>query len=260
MRGLNGKVAIVTGGARSIGAAVVREFLLEGASVTIADILVDEGAALAAELGDNVHFAPTDLRSDEQLQSCVDQTVEKYGRIDFLINAAATYHDKGFDSSRADWTFTFDVNLFGGVVLFQKAHPYLAQSGAAAVVNFSSESAHAAQAKRWVYPCTKSAIEELTRSQALDVAKDNIRVNAVIPGWTWSTPIQKAHDQDPDYVDRLAAQFHMNGRIGTAEEVARAVMFLCSTDASLITGSMIPVDGGHASLGPQGTLELSPPQ
>src|SRR3546814_9722806 len=67
-------------------------------------------------------------------------------------------------------------------------------SGAGAVVNFSSESAHAAQAKRWVYPCTKAAIEELTRSQALDVAKDNIRVNAVIPGWTWSAPIKKAHE------------------------------------------------------------------
>src|SRR3546814_9399308 len=69
-------------------------------------------------------------------------------------------------------------------------------SGAGAVVNFSSESAHAAQAKRWVYPCTKAAIEELTRSQALDVAKDNIRVNAVIPGWTWSAPIKKARSEE----------------------------------------------------------------
>src|SRR3546814_7192863 len=103
--------------------------------------------------------------------------------MDFLINAAASYHDKGFESSRADWAFTFDVNVCGSVVLLQKAHPHLVRSGAGAVVNFSSESAHAAQAKRWVYPCTKAAIEELTRSQALDVANDNIKVNAVIPGW-----------------------------------------------------------------------------
>jgi NAD(P)-dependent dehydrogenase (short-subunit alcohol dehydrogenase family) len=260
MRGINGKVAIVTGGARSIGAAVVKELVQEGASVTIIDVLTDEGEALAAELGEKVLFTQADLRSDEQLGHSVDQTVEKFGGIDFIINAAASYHDKGFDSTRADWMFTFDVNVFGSVMLLQKAYPHLARSGAGAVVNFSSESAHAAQAKRWVYPCTKAAIEELTRSQALDVAKDNIRVNAVIPGWTWSTPISKAHKEKPEWVDQLAAQFHMNGRIGTAEEVARAVLFLCSTDASLITGSMLPVDGGHAALGPQGTLELAPPQ
>src|SRR3546814_7031628 len=175
MRGIKGKVAIVTGGARSIGAAIVRELVLEGASVAIADILTEEGEALARELGSQVLFSETDLRSDEQIERCVDATVKQFGRIDFLINAAASYHDKGFESSRADWAVTFDVNVFGSVVLLQKAHPHLVRSGAGAVVNFSSESAHAAQAKRWVYPCTKAAIEELTRSQALDVAKDNIR-------------------------------------------------------------------------------------
>src|SRR3546814_11038435 len=86
----------------------------------------------------------------------------------------------------------------------------------------------------------------ISRSQALDVAKDNIRVNAVIPGWTWSAPIKKAHAENPEWVEQLAAQFHMSGRIGSAEELARAALFLCSSDASLITGSMLPVDGGRS--------------
>jgi NAD(P)-dependent dehydrogenase (short-subunit alcohol dehydrogenase family) len=258
MRGLQGKTAIVTGGARSIGAAVVREFVLEGTNVCILDVLEEEGRALAAQLGDKAMFVRADLRSDQDIERCVQQTVERFGRLDFLVNVAAIYNDKGFDSARADWALTFDVNVFGSIVLLQKARPHLVRSGGGAIVNFSSESAHAAQAKRWVYPCTKAAIEELTRSQALDLARDEIRVNAVIPGWTWSTPIRKAYDQNPQWVGSLAAQFHMNRRIGEAEEVARAVLFLCSTDASLITGTMLAVDGGHSGLGPQGTLELIP--
>src|SRR3546814_1347864 len=94
MRAIKGKVAIVTGGARSIGAAIVRELVLEGASVAIADILTEEGEALARELGSQVLFSETDLRSDEQIERCVDATVKQFGRIDFLINAAASYHDK----------------------------------------------------------------------------------------------------------------------------------------------------------------------
>lgn len=258
MRGLQGKTAIVTGGARSIGAAVAREFVLEGTNVCILDVLDEEGSALAAQLGKNAIYVRADLRSDEDLERCVQQTVERFGQLDFLINAAAIYHDKGFESTRADWALTFDVNVFGSVVLLQKAHSHLVRSGSGAIVNFSSESAHAAQIKRWIYPCTKAAIEELTRSQALELARDEIRVNAVIPGWTWSTPIRKAFERNPEQVTSLAAQFHMNRRIGQPEEVARAVLFLCSTDASLITGTMLAVDGGHSGLGPQGTLELIP--
>src|SRR3546814_5394521 len=106
MGGMKGKVASVPGGAGSIGAASVRELVLEGASVAIADILTEEGEALARELGSQVLFSETDLRSDEQIERCVDATVKQFGRIDFLINAAASYHDKGFESSRADWAFT----------------------------------------------------------------------------------------------------------------------------------------------------------
>src|SRR3546814_15934147 len=102
--------------------------------------------------------------------------------------------------------------------------------------------------------CTKAAIEELTRSQALDVAKDNIRVNAVIPGWTWSAPIKKAHAENPEWVEQLAAQFHMSGRIGSAEELARAVLVLLSSASSIITRSILTVDVGHLTLGPPGTL------
>src|SRR3546814_13626895 len=141
MGGMKGKVASVPGGAGSIGAASVRELVLEGASVAIADILTEEGEALARELGSQVLFSETDLRSDEQIERCVDATVKQFGRIDFLINAAASYHDKGFECSRADWAFTFDVNVFGSVFLLQKAHSQLVRSGPGAVVYFTSKSA-----------------------------------------------------------------------------------------------------------------------
>src|SRR3546814_13194695 len=103
--------------------------------------------------------------------------------------------------------------------------------------DLSSESAHAAQAKRWVYPCTKAAIEELTRSQALDVAKDNIRVNAVIQGWTWSAPIKKAHAENPECVEQFEDQFNLRGRMASADKLAGPVLFLCSSTASLTPGT-----------------------
>lgn len=258
MRGIKGKVAIVTGGARSIGETVVREFAAAGALVCVADVLETEGEALASELGDNVLFVRTDLHSDDDIANCVDKAVEKFGRIDFLVNVAAIYLDKGFASSRAEWTQSFNVNLIGGAVFLQKAHPHLMKSGSGAVVNFGSLSGSVAEAGRWVYPCTKAAIQQLTRSQALDLSKDNIRVNAVAPGMTWSVPVRAISDANPGLVEALAKQISMLRRPVDAEEVAQAVLFLCSSEASGITGVVLPVDGGSSALGSAGMTELVP--
>ncbi len=258
MDGIEGRTAIVTGGARSIGEAVVRAFVSEGASVCIVDVLDKEGEALSAELGDKVHFVRTDLQSDDDIQASIDAAVERFGGIDFLVNAAAIYLDKGMASTRAQWTETFDVNLFGGVMMLRAAHPHLAASDVGAVVNFSSNSGNVAEAGRWLYPATKAAIQQVTRSAAVDVAKDGIRVNAVVPGMTWSVPLQAIADANPGAVEGLAQQVQMIRRPVHAEEVARGVLFLCSSDATGITGGMLPIDGGSGALGGLGTMELVP--
>lgn len=252
MKGIKNRVAIVTGAASGIGAGVAQAFAAAGAKVALADIQDEQGAKVAHQIGSECSFIRTDLRSDADIDTLVALTVEKFGGIDFLINAAATYADKGFDSDRAVWQNGFDANLFGHVMLVRRAHEHLKRSSWSSVVYFTSESAHVGLTGRWVYPATKAAIEQVTRSQALDLAPDGIRVNAVMPGWT-EKPWHKTAPQDvKDRYAVLSDRLHMIGRLGTLQEVSEAVLFLCSEHAGFVTGSCLRVDGGHSALGPQG--------
>lgn len=252
MRGLKDKVAIVSGGATLIGAAVARAFVAAGARVVIADIDRAGGDRLAAELGDAARFVATDVARDADIEACVATTVQAFGRLDCLVNVAAVYADQGPDSPRSDWEKAFAVNLFGAVGLLRAARPQLQNGGA--VVNFGSTSAGVAQAGRWTYPASKAAVLQFTRSAALDLAAEGIRVNAVSPGWTWSGILDQISGGDRDKVERVARPFHMLGRIGDPAEVADAVLFLCSDHARFITGTNLAVDGGYAALGPEQAL------
>ncbi|WP_207958617.1 SDR family oxidoreductase [Pigmentiphaga sp. D-2] len=251
MKNMQGRSAIVSGGATLIGAAVARAFVARGARVVIADIDREQGEALAHELGDGARFVAMDLARDDDIDRCVDETVRVHGGIDFLVNVACVYVDDALASDRAAWTRTLDVNLVGGVMLLRAAHPHMVRRGGGAVVNFGSASGRAAQAGRWLYPASKAAVMQLTRSQALDLAADGIRVNSVSPGWTWSGILDQVSGGDRAKVDRVAAPFHMLGRAGDPEEVAAAVLFLCSDEASFITGADLPVDGGYGAMGPE---------
>jgi NAD(P)-dependent dehydrogenase (short-subunit alcohol dehydrogenase family) len=253
MQGLDGKVAIVAGGATLIGEHVVRRFLDHGASVAIGDIDVEAGEELARGLGDRVRFVATDLRDDGQIQALVDATVEAFGGIDFLVNVAAVYVDDALEAAREDWLRSYDVNVVGGVMLLKAARPHMLRRGGGAVVNFGSISGKVAQAGRWLYPASKAAVLQLTRSEALDLAHDGIRVNSVSPGWTWSSVIRELSGDDIGKADRVAAPFHMLGRVGRPEEVADAVVFLCSDEARFVSGADLAVDGGYSALGPEQT-------
>lgn len=247
MRGLEGKVAIVPGGATKIGAAIVSAFRDAGTRVMVADIAVEAGTALVA---DGIAFQQTDLRDDGQIAALVEATRSRFGRIDFLVNVACTYLDNGADSSRAEWLDSLDVNIVGSVMLMQAARPELARNRGA-IVNFGSISARVAQTGRWLYPVAKAAILQLTRNQAMDLAPDGIRVNAVSPGWTWSNIMDELTGGDRAKTDRVAAPFHLLKRTGNPEEVAAAVLFLCSDEAGFITGTDIRVDGGYTAMGPE---------
>lgn len=247
MRGLEGKVAIVPGGATKIGAAIVAAFRAAGAKVMIADINAKAGSALA---GDGVAFKETNLREDDDIAALVRATGDEFGRIDFLVNVACSYLDNGVDSTRAEWLESLDVNIVGSVMLMQAARADLAKNKGA-IVNFGSISSRVAQTGRWLYPVSKAAILQLTRNQAMDLAPDGIRVNAVSPGWTWSNIMDDLTGGNREKTDGVAAPFHLMGRVADPEEVAQAVMFLCSDEASFITGTDIRVDGGYTAMGPE---------
>jgi hypothetical protein len=253
MKGLKDKVAIITGGATLIGAKVARAFQEAGTRVMIADLNAAAGEAVARELGEGVAFRATDLTSDSQIEACVAETRERFGGIDFLVNVACSYVDQGLASSRQDWLDSFNVNVVGGVMMLKAARPHMAARGGGAVVNFSSGSAEVAQAGRWLYPASKAAIVQLTRSEAMDLAPDRIRVNAVSPGWTWSRIMDELTHGNKEKVQQIAGPFHLLGRIGEPEEVARAVLFLCSDEASFVNGTTLAVDGGYTTMGPEGS-------
>lgn len=251
MRGLQGKVAIVPGGATKIGRAVVDAFVAAGVRVMVADI-ADPGP-----LPDGAAFTRCDLRSDADISALVAGTREKWGRIDFLVNVACSYLDNGAASTRAEWLEALDINLVGSVMLMQAARADLA-ANKGAIVNFGSISSRVAQTGRWVYPVSKAAILQLTRNQAMDLAPDGIRVNAVSPGWTWSNIMDQLTGGDRAKTDAVAAPFHLLGRVGNPEEVAQTVLFLCSDAASFITGTDICVDGGYTAMGPEGNVPAIP--
>lgn len=252
MKGIRDRVALVTGGASGIGAGLVRAFAAQGARVMFCDIQQEAGATIAGELGDNCEFVPADLRRDDDIDRLVTTAESRFGGIDFILNAAATYADQGLAADRAAWLNGFDTNVIGHVMLVRRALDALRRSSWPSVVYFSSESAHVGLTGRWIYPATKAAIEQVVRSQALDLASDRIRVNAVMPGWTEKPWHKVAPQEVKDRYAQLSDRLHMIGRMGTLEEVSDAVLFLCSEHAGFITGSCLRVDGGHSALGPQG--------
>ena len=257
MEGLKGKVAIVTGGATKIGAAVARAFHREGTKVVIADINGKDGEAVASAIGKDVVFVKTDLADDAQIANCVGRTVAAFGGIDFLINLACVYIDDALNATRKDWLDSYDINVVGGVMLLKAARPHLAKRGGA-VVNFGSISAKVAQTGRWLYPVTKAAILQLTRNEAMDLAADKIRVNSISPGWTWSRVMDELTHGDKDKTNRVGGPFHLLGRVGEPEEVAEGVLFLCSSHASFITGTDLAVDGGYSAMGPEMAVAAIP--
>ena len=213
MTELADKVAIVTGGATLIGAKVAAALAAAGAQVVIADI-DNAGQTAADELGDAVLFKHTDVTQDADLDACVAVALDNFGGLDIVVNVAATYLDNGLASTRDEWLTALNTNVVGGAMLVQKSAPHMKARGGGAIMNFGSISGKRAQPGRMLYAVSKAGILGMTRNQALALAHDNIRVNSVSPGWTWSNPISMLSGGDRAKADRIGGEMHLPGRIG----------------------------------------------
>jgi NAD(P)-dependent dehydrogenase (short-subunit alcohol dehydrogenase family) len=249
-----GKVVLVTGGTNGIGHAIALELLREGAQVVATGLPADveEGRRGFAAAG----FSPTllagDMADEAFCRSSVQAALEKHGRVDGLVNNAFSFVAKGLDAARQDFERSFTVGPFAFALLTQLVAEPMKKQGGGAIVNVSSISAYIAQPNRWTYNTAKGAVTQLTRCAALDLAPHKIRVNSVSPGWIWTREVDKAAGNDRATYDPIWGQFHMLGRMGHPIEIAGPVLFLLSDDASFITGTDLPVDGGYNGLGPEG--------
>jgi NAD(P)-dependent dehydrogenase (short-subunit alcohol dehydrogenase family) len=254
-----GKVALVTGGTNGIGYAIALELLREGAQVAVSGLPkdVEEGRQAFAAAG----FAPLivggDMAEEAFCRRLVDETVAKYGRLDCLVNNAFSFIAKGLDATREDFLYSFNVGPFGFARMIQLAAEPMKQAGGGAIVNVSSISSWVAQPNRWTYNTAKGAVTQLTRCAALDLAPHNIRVNSISPGWIWTREVDKAAGGDREKFDPVWGQYHMLGRMGHPVEMAGPALFLLSDDASFITGTELPVDGGYNGIGPEGLGQTS---
>lgn len=258
MRGLQEKRALVTGGAQGIGRSCVEAFISHGCKVIISDIEEDTGKTTEKELrekGADIHFIPGDMLDEAFCEEQVAFANQKMGGIDFLINNAFSFIAAGLESKRDEWQRSMQVGPMGFAKMIQEVSKPMQDAGGGAIVNISSISAHIAQPGRWTYNAAKGAVDQLTKCAALDCAPLGIRVNSVSPGWIWTREVLKAAGYDQEKYETIWGKYHMLRRCGKPEEVASACMFLCSDEASFITGTDLPVDGGYLGLGGEGIGE-----
>lgn len=247
---LEGKIAIITGAGNGMGAAEAQLFAKEGANVVVVDFQEAAGDAVVRQIrgaGQNAIFVRADITSEADWQTIVAQAVEAFGGVDILVNNAGI-SARGMDTnSLGDWQKLLSVNVLGSVAGVKHVLPEMKKRGGGSIVNIASISAFVGDENNHPgYHSSKGAIVTFTRSAALHYAKDNIRVNAVHPGFM---PRMWFKDATPD--DLAAEEFHKEnlklvpmGRIGQPIEVANAVLFLASDEASYITGTDLVVDGG----------------
>ena len=249
---LDGKVALISGGARGQGAAEARLFAQEGGKVVLADILDEQGQQVEAEineLGGDALYIHLDVTSESDWQNAVQATVAKYGKLDILVNNAAIIIEKAAieDRAAADWDRVFEVNAKGVFLGTKHAIPEMRKAGGGSIVNISSvagigQSLHQEPA----YAASKGAVRIFSKVTASQHAADGIRCNSVHPGPIDTDMLAGAMGDEARLQDRLE-RVPMR-RMGSVDEIAKGVLYLASDDSSYVTGSELVIDGGAISM------------
>ena len=246
---LKNKVALITGGAAGIGKATAERFVEAGATVVICDVNQEAGKATVRELGPNVHFYKVDVTDRQAVQAWVDDVVDKYGRVDVLVNNAGILRDNQLvkvkdgelvkQMPEADFDLVIAVNLKGVFNCTQAVAPYMIEQGSGVILNASSVVGLDGNFGQTNYVATKSGVIGMTKVWARELGRYNIRVNAVAPGFI-ATEILKSMPEK--IIERMKARIPL-GRMGQPRDVANAYLFLASDEASFVSGAVLRVDG-----------------
>lgn len=240
----NEKVVIITGGASGIGLATAKKLLNAGAKVILAD-WNDDVTNIAVNLSSNCLGIKCDVSNEESVKNCVNEVVNKYGKIDFLVANAGIggSPNKAHEVSFEEWNKVVSVNQSGIFLMNKYVITEMLKTGGGAIVNTSSMYGLVGTTMSFTYSATKGAINQMTRSLALTYARDNIRINAIAPGYV-DTPILAQIPQEAK--EAMANQLPI-GRLGKDDEIANLITYLLSENASFITGAIIPIDGGYTA-------------
>ncbi|HWZ66958.1 MAG TPA: glucose 1-dehydrogenase [Stellaceae bacterium] len=243
-------VVLITGALTGIGRAAAFAFARAGNRVVISGRHEDVGQALAAELrefGGKAEFIRADVRHDDDVRGLVDQTVARFGRLDAAVNAAGTEGKPGpvTEQTAESYAATFDTNVLGTLLSMKHELRVMRPQRSGSIVNVSSTYGHAGTPNASVYAASKHAVEGLTKSAALEVAGSGVRVNAVAPGPT-ETGMLNRFTGNAERKAGLVSTVPL-GRVGQPDEIATAILFLCSDQASFVSGHVLSVDGGKSA-------------
>jgi 3-oxoacyl-[acyl-carrier protein] reductase len=241
-RRLDGRAALVTGGARGIGAAIATALADEGADVAIVDVLGDQAAERAAGLPGEASAVAADLRRPDQVEEAVATVAERYGRLDVVVNNAGVFRSTPLlDIGVDEWDLMFEVNVRSILLTTQAAAPYLAKSPAARIVNLASMGGKLGEPGQAHYAASKAAVIALTRVAAMELGPLGVTVNCICPSYVATE--MGATTRTPEQIAEWSALSPL-GRIGTPDDVARMAVFLASDDAAYCTGQAFNVTGG----------------
>ena len=247
---LENKVALISGGARGIGAAVAKIFAQEGAKIVIGDILEEEGRRTASdvtEAGGECFFVKLDVTSESDWEQAAGEAVSRFGRLDILVNnAGISARGNIEETSEAVWTRTMDVNVKGAFLGSKQAIPIMRTGGGGSIINISSGAGIAPQpGTSAAYAASKGAVRIFSKSTAIQYANENIRCNSVHPG-PIETDMLRATRPDENNLQTMMDRVPL-GRFGRAQEIAYGVLYLASDESSFVTGSELVIDGGRTA-------------